>query len=92
MYGTDIMKEYYKVINFEHDWEKTVNKYRITWVFFNSDSMLSRYLMKDSNWKLIYSDKVASIFVKNLPEYRNLIEKYPSVTPYIPEDTTDARR
>lgn len=92
MYGTDIMKEYYKVINFEHDWEKTVNKYRITWVFFNSDSTLTRYLLNDTNWKLIYSDKVASIFVKNLPEYRNLIEKYPSVTPYIPEDTTDARR
>jgi len=92
MYGTKIMKEYYKVANFEHDWEKTLDKYGITWVFFNSDSNLSRYLLKDNNWKLVYSDKVANIFVKDLPAYRDLIEKYPSVTPYIPEDTTDARR
>ncbi|GFE58402.1 hypothetical protein [Geobacter sp. AOG1] len=91
MYGTGIMKEYSKVTKFEHNWEDTFKKYNIKWVIFDTDSVFSRFLLHNNNWTLIYSDKVASIFVKNLPEYSNLIEKYSSVKPYIPEDTNDAR-
>jgi hypothetical protein len=83
MYGERILKDYNKVISFEPGWEDILNKYRITWIFYDSDSRFSRYLLKDSNWVLIYSDKVASIFVKNLPQYRPLIEKYRGVKPAI---------
>ena len=82
MYGTDILKKYYKVINFEKGWETILNEYRISWVFFDTDSKLSRYLLKDSNWALVYSDEVASIFVRDLPQYGKLIEKYRWVKPY----------
>jgi hypothetical protein len=75
MYGADLMKEYSKIANFEAGWEALLDKHRITWIFFDSDSRLSRYLLKDSNWALVYSDKVADIFVRNLPQYRQLIDK-----------------
>lgn len=82
MYGSDILKKYYKVINFEPGWEAILDQYRISWIIFDSDSKLSRYLLKDSNWALIYSDRVASIFVEKLPRYRELIEKHRTVKPY----------
>lgn len=81
MYGVGKMKEYYNVINFQPGWELIFDKYRITWVFFDTDSNFSRYLLKDKNWVLIYADKVASIFVKKLPQHRDLIEKYRSAHP-----------
>lgn len=83
MYGANMMKEYRKVINFERGWEDVLDKYQVTWVFFDSNSTFSRFLLNNSNWVLIYSDKVASIFVKNIPRHKGLIQKYPSVTPAI---------
>ena len=83
MYGVQIMKDYNKVVNFEQGWEAILDKYRATWIFFDSDSKFSRYLLKDKNWVLIYSDKVANIFVKNLPQYKQLIEKFRDVKPAV---------
>jgi len=76
MYGTGKLKEYYKIIKFEPGWEQTFDKYQITWVFYGTNSNLSRFLFNDKNWVLIYSDRVASIFVRNLPQYQYLIDKY----------------
>jgi hypothetical protein len=38
-------------------------------------------LMQNQNWHLIYADRLARIFVKDIPEYRQLIDKYSHVTP-----------
>ena len=35
--------------------------------------------MERDDWKLIYADEVANIFVKDIPEYQYLIEKYSGV-------------
>lgn len=64
MYGTERLKEYMKIRSFEEGWEKTIDKYRIEWIFYHTDSLFARYLKERSDWKLIYQDKVASIFVK----------------------------
>jgi len=83
MYGSAMLKEYYKVVNFQPGWEKILDKYGVTWIFFDTDSNFSRFLLRDRDWVLIYSDKVASIFVKNVPQNRRLIEKYRSVKPAV---------
>jgi len=41
--------------------------------------------MERDDWKLIYADKVANIFVKDILENRYLIEKYPDVELVIPD-------
>jgi hypothetical protein len=64
MYGTAILKEYYRVIKFEQGWETALDKYRIDWLFFGSKTPLSRFILTQKNWVLIYSDSVANIFVK----------------------------
>jgi hypothetical protein len=64
MYGVERMKEYYKVNQLKPGWEKILDKYNVNFIVFNTDSILSRFLLERNTWRLIYSDKVANIFVK----------------------------
>lgn len=81
MYGADYVKEYRKVVTLERGWDDLLEDKAIGWVFYNSDSPLSRLLTEKKDWRLIYSDGLANIFVKNISEYQNLIEKYKDVKP-----------
>lgn len=76
MYGSDRLKEYEQVMGVKTCWESVLHKYRISWFLIETDSLLSRFLSDNSNWKLVYSDKVASIFVKNIPVYAPLIKRF----------------
>ena len=80
-HGITRVKEYLKIIYFEPGWEKVLEKYRITWIIFNAKSPLSRFLLQNADWRLIYADKVAHIFVMNIPAYGYLIDKYKDVKP-----------
>lgn len=88
MYGVARMKEYNKITGFEPGWENILEKYGITWIIFDAKSALSRYLLENSGWRLIYADKVANIFVKDIPEYDYLINRYRNVKP-LPYDDDD---
>lgn len=79
MYGSEKLKEYAKVIYFEPGWETVLEKYKISWIFFDTNSTFARFLSINKEWKLIYSDKVASIFVQNILLYKTLTEKFPDV-------------
>ncbi len=81
MYGSDLMKEYNKVVKFDADWESVMKKYDMNWIIYDADSPLCRYLLIRNDWRLIYADKVADIFVRNIPLYGPLIRKYPAVKP-----------
>jgi hypothetical protein len=79
MYGSDRIKEYLNVTNVTVGWEGTIQKYTIDWIIYNANSPLSMFLMQRNDWQLIYADNVANIFVKNIPENRRLIDKYPDI-------------
>ncbi len=86
MYGVDIIKEFIKVVRVKHGWDEILEKYNIKWIIYNANTALSLFLMERDDWKLIYADKVANIFVKNIPENQYLVEKYPDVELVEPED------
>lgn len=86
MYGAERMKEYTKVMQFQQGWEKVIEKYDMRWAFLEANSHLSRYLLLNADWKLIYADKTSNIFVKNIPQYRHLIDRYPAVRPVMQAD------
>lgn len=86
MYGTERMKEYFKITRIQPGWDKVIEKYNIDWIIYNANSALSLFLMERDDWKLIYADKVANIFVKNVPENQYLIEKYKNVNLIIEDD------
>jgi hypothetical protein len=83
MYGTEKMKEYFNLSGIEPEFDSVIDKYDISWIFFNSKSALSQYLLVREDWKLIYSDKVANIFLKDIPENSELIKKYKNATPVV---------
>jgi hypothetical protein len=76
MYGIDQFKDYLTMIYFKSGWEKIIEKYKINWVILDSDSILSRYLVERKDWRLIYSDKVANIFVRNISENQDILRQY----------------
>jgi hypothetical protein len=91
MYGAERLKEYFKVARIKPGWDKVLNKYNIKWVIYNANSHLSMFLMERDDWMLIYADKVANIFVKDIPKYQYLIEKYPDVVLVVDEDEDEAK-
>jgi hypothetical protein len=85
MYGTARVKEYLKVVQAEPGWEDVLAKYKMTWVFHDPSSVLSKLLLEKPDWKLVYADKTAHIFVKAIPEYQEIIDKYGSTKPFSQE-------
>ncbi len=83
MYGVKNMKEYFKLTRLEPGWQDVLKKYDINWIFYNTGSALSTFLLQRPEWKLIYADKVADIFVRNIPQNREWIERYKDVKPVV---------
>jgi hypothetical protein len=76
MYGQDSMKEYYNIIEFRPGWKEILEGYNVNWIIIPTKSAFSRFLDQNMNWDLIYSDKVASIFIKDIVSNQHLIKKY----------------
>ncbi|MFH1014467.1 MAG: hypothetical protein V1762_00875, partial [Nitrospirota bacterium] len=81
MYGAEHIKEYYKITRIERGWEEALKKHDINWIIYNDKSTLSQFLLQRDDWKLIYADKVANIFMKNTSENQEWIEKYKNIRP-----------
>jgi hypothetical protein len=86
MYGAARVKEYLKISRAEAGWEDVAAKYKITWVLHDSGSVLSKVLLERKDWKLIYSDPIANIFVKAVHEYNEIIKKYGPTKPFTLEN------
>jgi len=91
MYGVEHIKDYFNVIGLGKGWEAVLEKHNIKWIFFNANSLLSRYLLERADWHLIYADEVAHIYLKDIPEYQYLIEKYSNIEPIEKEDESDLK-
>jgi len=76
MYGVDQFKDYLTMVYFKPGWENVIEKYNINWGIFDADSIFSRHLMGRNDWKLIYSDKVANIFMRNISENQDILRDY----------------
>ena len=82
MYGASRIKDYRKIADGQPEWQETIDKYDISWVFFDPRSPIAAILKSQNNWSLIYSDEVASIFVRNNPQHQSLIDKYGKVVSF----------
>jgi hypothetical protein len=52
------------------DWEDIIQKYDISLVFFAPRSPIAAILRGRKEWSVVYSDEVASIFVRNNTQHR----------------------
>jgi hypothetical protein len=79
--GEDYFVESLKVSELTPEWKKILDKYKVAWMIVETNSVLTVFLFERPEWKLVYSDDVASIFVKKTPENSRLIEQYRTVKP-----------
>lgn len=64
-YGEALMREYVQIISAPAGWESSLEKYQVGWVIINPNSPLANVLVLDSDWQLLYQDKVAVIYRKS---------------------------
>src|SRR5437870_4582226 len=81
MYGETWGRQYLKVANVQPGWEKAIDKSNIAWVFSSARSPLSTILLENKEWKLIYADNVAHIYLKSTPQNQPLMNRYSYVKP-----------
>ena len=82
MYGAGRLKEYIRISRLESGWQELLDRYDIGWLFVQPDCVLARHLMESpGDWHLVYADRVARIFVRDRPEYQDIIGRHPKVTP-----------
>lgn len=79
MYGEKLGGAYFQVANVQPGWKEVLAQNKISWVIFDTNSSLTAALNGDPDWRPIYTDKVATIFVKKIPDHGALLAKYPGV-------------
>ncbi len=68
LYTNEIVSEWLGIMRMEDDWGDTINKYDIRTILIPKDASLSGWLLKENDWKNIYTDEVSIIFTRNIIE------------------------
>lgn len=68
-YGEELTRRYVQIVTMEEGWEETLDRYRVSWIIFDTDSALVRRLKQSSPWHVVYEDPLATILVRErLPD------------------------
>jgi hypothetical protein len=65
--GDPLLNQYNSVQNLRPDWKAILDQYRVDYVIFNTGEALSNVLATQPEWKLVYQDKVAVIYIRTTP-------------------------
>jgi hypothetical protein len=63
-YGEEFLKSYLKMVHVEPGWEDFLKQHQARCVIVPKNSALANILAETSDWKPIYGDDVASVFVR----------------------------
>jgi hypothetical protein len=77
MYGEKFGAPYLKVANVQPGWKEILDKFKIEFVVFGTDSALTAALRMQPEWHPVYTDTVATIFVKKNSLNDRLLAKNP---------------
>jgi hypothetical protein len=87
LYGETFFKDFFQVVDYpQPGWSQVLDQFNVQWVIHTPDSALSSVLLESPDWALIYSDKVANIFLRRTPRNQPLIDRYPDVHPVVDDD------
>ena len=62
--GDPLLNQYNDVQNLRPDWKTILDQYHVDYVLFNKGEALSNVLSTQPDWKLVFEDSVAVIFVR----------------------------
>src|SRR5436305_14662857 len=63
LYNTAILNGYLNIYGARPGWKSVVRKYGIQDVLVESNAPISQVLARDAQWRLVYRDKVAVLYV-----------------------------
>ena len=66
--GDPLLNQYNSVQNLRPDWQAILDQYQVDYVIFNKGEALSNVLATQPEWKLVYQDDVAVIYVRTRPQ------------------------
>ena len=62
VYGEEVVRDFVRVNSVEPGWENTLAKYQVDWTILPREHRLNRALAQRGDWKLVYTDSVATIY------------------------------
>jgi hypothetical protein len=76
LYDDEFIREYVEVTLARPGWREVLDRYGVNLILIESDSILAAFLAEGDEWQRIYSDDIASIFLRNTAQNATLISKY----------------
>jgi hypothetical protein len=76
LYDDEFIRQYVKVTLARPDWREVLDQYSVNFVLIESDSILVAFLEESDEWQCIYTDDMATIFIRNVPQNQEFITKY----------------
>jgi hypothetical protein len=65
--GDPLLNEYEDVQTLRSTWKQRLDKYKVDYVVYNKGEALANVLATQPDWKLVYEDSVAVIYVRQKP-------------------------
>ncbi len=75
-YGDEFLTECSDIWSLSLGWEKKFKKHEVNFVLWPRKLPLTEVFLLMNNWKLIYFDDIAVIFIRDIPQNRVFINKY----------------
>ena len=67
-YGDEFGERYLDLLNVQHGWQKTLDRYAVDTIVIAPRFALASTLKISRDWRVVYDDGVALIFRRNVPE------------------------
>ena len=65
--GDPLLNQYQDVQTLRSDWKQVLDQYRVDYIVYNKGEALANVLATQPDWKLVYEDSVAVIYVRGTP-------------------------
>jgi hypothetical protein len=62
--GDPLLNEYEDVQTLRPDWKQVLDRYQVDYIVYNKGEALANVLADEPDWKLVYEDSVAVVYVK----------------------------
>lgn len=68
LYGDELMAEYLTVAKAQPGWREILDRHEVNWAIVPTDGTVDVLLREVKDWRLVYRDKTAVIYVRNISE------------------------
>jgi hypothetical protein len=66
--GDQLLNQYQDVQTLRSDWKQVLDQYKVDYIVYNRGEALANVLGTQPEWKLVYEDSVAQIYVRTTPQ------------------------